>query len=107
MSRKLDKKRLHKLIRNIVIFISVFSLMIAAIRSYNYSSLWDWTMKEKDLCELRHGVGEEVCYWYLDSMIENERNTERLFIVGATLPILFFGGTALYNYLFPEKKEKK
>ena len=48
----------------------------------------------------------ETCGFYLDEIASMRKATPMSFAIGIGLPILFFGGTALINYLAPEEKNE-
>lgn len=118
--RKFSPKKLYKLIKILVILITVVSLYLA----YDYPKLANQASKEstkaykicldqyqsdlKNIPNLAQGF-EDNCIklasdsWTQISKDDSKNGVTALFI-GILLPILFFGGTWLYKYLFPVKQ---
>ncbi len=105
--RKFSGKNLYKLTKILVIFISLLSLimLLTSIQSLNHAddncrqysskaidsslrSLWE-------SCDYSAGKVQQNSIYLIDESIK-----------GIILLPLFFGGTWLYKYLFPKKKNE-
>ncbi len=98
--RRLDNKRLYRLAKIIVLIITSISAILAIY--------WLYLLESNTLLH----SWESFCTkspTYLDCMslgmrqINNVQNMfDKASIVAIGLPIIFFGGTALFKYLFPK-----
>ncbi len=115
VKRRFSGKRLYKLLKVIVIAITLLITIVLALSAKNVLEgkifeHWNDTCEELYLVESgkysREGYGD--C---LSLAVEGQTKSETLFfrLVGVAigLPTIFFGGTWLYKYLVPLKKEKE
>lgn len=109
--RRFDSKKLYKLSKIIVITITIISIFLT-VKLYdqvgNNKTLYYW----QDYCEERKGSYSKL-FNYTDCMglgfeqISKQQDLMyKTFLVAVVLPILFFGGTWLYKYLFPLKEKE-
>lgn len=101
MSRKIDTKRLNKIITILVIIISLVSLAYFAY-SFTQESYVSSTFTESiHTCD-----GESWCHQIWQDYLNDFRQMQMASgLLGIGLPIIFFGGKLLFNYLFPHKSE--
>ncbi len=121
--RKLDTKRLYKLGRVLVIFITMISIFIGFISFKNSEYYHEVYIKDGFKCSdisplwMRRSITDQQ--WEKDSkliddcyagMLKPYEDSHRV-AIGAILtaiflPLIFFGGTRLHKYLFPIKKNR-
>jgi len=111
--RKLDTKRLYDLVKTIVIVITSFYLLLALYNSY-YEINSPYSLKEcfnqcdetwpKDY-ESTRDIWQSCNKNCLTLSVEQGKDTKISWMIALGLPALFFGGTWLFNYLFPKKKK--
>lgn len=109
--RRFDTKRLYGLIRLIVIIVTVISGLIA-VPNYINLEITNETLKGwQETCDTDFNMGYEswlTCVKAQNSQLDAMQNAmERTALLTIVLPTLFFGGTWLFNYLFPKKHAKK
>jgi hypothetical protein len=105
--RKFDSGRLYKLIKGLVIVISVISLLLA-INSYRQIGYVQKTyVKELDNCNKIYGNQDAImCLSSWNDYLRTFNNwMSTFFLVGIGLPIVFFGGCLVYKYVFPVKEK--
>lgn len=122
VKRKFSPKRLYKLAENLIKSVSMILLLFGIVsltifyknggnmleeRSEMCNELYSYeTIEDK---EVRTLIQEENIDCYIRAL-ENYRNWEKnAFLstgVGVGLLVVFYGGTRLYKYLFPEVKRK-
>ena len=112
--RKLSTRRLYKSVWVLVIVISILSGLLAFIHFENAKFYRERVIKSEEESPFPKAT---------DKLFQNLRRDRLLAIIGARkesrrmalifsaiavgLPIIFFGGTGLYRYLFPIQKESK
>ena len=109
-NRKFRGDRLYKIIKIVVNVVIVATLILGVIMSTNSEKRTLHLLEENRKCLGQYSGNQEMinytCYVYLD-MLEDYRMQEATYWkIGIGLPILFYGGGALINYLFPKKNEK-
>ncbi len=107
MSRKLDKKRLYIVVRFLVVLVSVLSIGVASLYLLNYDKIAHNAYLNTLECQSRFsGVNSPgVCGWYYKDLAQVSSIIWYGFGIGFSLLVLFFGGTKLYDFLFPEKSK--
>lgn len=107
--RNFNSQRLYKLIKWFVIIVSFPLILLGLLNfidlngNHTIQFLNQWEKEQKCKEEITSG-GYNFCMKGAYIIISDwENNTKKELTIGFTLPILFFGGTALYKYLFPVK----
>lgn len=102
--RKFSARRLYKLVRLLVIVIAIFSGIVAYInfRAVEYHAK-EYDEAEKAKEPIRSDLKKQAL---LGEELANN-NFSKYSVIAIGLPIIFFGGTGLYRYLFPIQKESK
>ncbi len=104
--RKFNGKRLYKLTKWILIIVSVIALILAflsksALQENNSTSWFDYCKKTYN--DSQSLVNCQFTEIKREQDINETMNKE--FEIGILLPLIFFGGTELYKYLFPKDKK--
>ena len=113
--RKFNHKRLYKLGKIVTILLFIFCLF----NFFNSLSKYLKTKKDFFNADLQHEMCSKFAGGYQRSPEEYSKCTDiylkdyvisynkfkKSSIITILIPILFFGGTALYKYLFPYKKK--
>jgi len=60
-----------------------------------------------DECLTIDKSGTLDCGYYLREISAHDRAIRNYFLIGIMLPVIFYGGGRLINYLFPRKAEQK
>lgn len=97
--RKFDSKRTHKLVSRVVIATAIWLGLLGTIQlnnvfygSFAFEKMGEHCSGQKDTdCE----------FYYIISRQALERSGWRNLGVAVVLPVVFFGGTRLYRYMFP------
>ncbi len=107
--RNFNGERLYKLTKWVVIVVSIIALFLA-VSSYmdvvNNTTLHSW----EDYCKQHPDISNDPLYSCMATgliqvdWIQNAMYKE--FVIGIFLPLVFFGSTGLYKYLFPKKKNE-
>ena len=100
--RKLNTARLYKLIKTLVLIISVISLILGAYWLYLVKSgaiIHPW----EKMCASGDWGTDCMSIGY-DHEMEVANSAFRALGIGVGLPIIFFGVSFLFRYLFPKKK---
>lgn len=103
MTRKLDTNRLNKLIERIVIIVSLLFV------GYFLFSLTreDYVIRTYTESIGTCSIGQEWCFDIWHGYLDDFRNAQLWSsIIGFGLPVVFFGGRALFNYLVPVTSKK-
>lgn len=106
-NRKFNPKKLYKLIKILVIIITVLSWCLVLINNIESSKYGELT----DGCNRLYAVD----YSFRDKCMENlnsanllqQNNSFTFSIIGILLPLFFFGGTWIFRYIFPVAEKKK
>ena len=109
VKREFSGSRFYKLASKIVVIFTIFFLGFGlyGLANLDKNSLFYLDGFSKCTKEVPHDVSPMlVCGSYIDAKIDSETMTWNFLKIGILLPILFFGGTWLFKYLFPEKKER-
>lgn len=101
-NREFRGDRLFKIVRLLVNIVAGFTLLFGVFGLFRLESLNLYFLNGFDKCT-KEGGTMQTCGFYLDAMSDNEKRTYLFLKIGIGLPILFYGGTAIYNYLFPKK----
>lgn len=111
MNRKIDNKRVFKLIRNLIIFISISTLILGIIGWNSFDSYQENINKTVFECEKNNPSYSKSglsCGEMWLPLIDSERNRiDTLLLIGFISPIVFFGSKALINYIAPDVKKNK
>jgi len=103
MKRKIDTNRVYKLVRGIVVIVSAIAILIGVIWLITFNKNMEIFNGYLTRC-LREGL--TTC-GYEFSLMSNYKNTIYCsFLIGSGLPIIFFGGKALINYIAPVVKKQ-
>lgn len=106
MKRKLDYTRLYFAIKRFVIGISIICIFLGFIRWGNLkessSHIWEG---EYQWCAARPEIKtfEQCIEKNAERVAELENSIIFLLLSGVFLPILFFGGISVFNYVFPKR----
>ncbi len=109
--RKFSGDRLYNLLKNLVIVITLLALFFAAV-NYNQINSNEYK-RESDKCYQEHpnhmsdqieGALWSSCLSVASEVLKLQNdNLTRYSLIVIILPLIFFGGTWLYKYLFPKK----
>lgn len=104
--RKFNSSRFYKLLKTIVIVVTVLSLLNAFQLYINTNSSIQRLKTNRDECLASSkglDTGFSVCSQvYLTELTDYANLQEYSLLLGIFLPIGFFGLTTLYKYLFPK-----
>lgn len=100
MKRKFQSDRLHKILKIIVNVVAGVSLLFAIYGSINYDKNTIFYLDKFSEC-FKKEVNMEICGVYVDGMSNFQDSVRNFWLVGILLPIAFYGGGKLFNYLFP------
>ena len=103
--RKFSGKRLYKVAKTLVLLISISFLIVGLIRWSGFASQSTTLTQRWEACN--NAIGSYDCPSYLNQITTRENTIAILFAIGILLPIIFFGGTRLYKYIFPVETKKK
>lgn len=107
MTRKIDTKRVYKLIKFMVLLISSLSIIYGSYFAFtidNREKIAD-DLKEKCVIEYEDNIYKSlVCDSYWKNFIEENKGMKRSFWIGICLPILLFGSKVLINFIDPKQK---
>ena len=105
--RKFNGSRLYKLVKILVNVVTVISLVLALIMSGNSEKYISGLSNDYAICRDRWGplLGPDLpaCDVHLNDIAEYRARESFMWNLGIFLPIVFYGGTFLYRYLFPVK----
>lgn len=112
MERKFRSDRFYKIIKILVNIITTISLILGIIILINKEKNDLYYLDEFEKCTSNPTykdtkIIKDFCYVYLDEMIESEKFLKIYWGVGILLPIVFYGGGGLINYIFPKKVKGK
>ncbi len=107
MVRKINTDRVYKLVRNIVVTISILALIIGSYYALNFNNFSAKYLAEHDKCfdnywETIKRV-PEFCSFYMNELSRIYHTIWISILVGIGLPSIFFGGNYLVNYLAPKE----
>lgn len=107
MKRSFSSSRLYKLLKVTVIVVSILSVLLVAI---SYEQLFSESRRNRwsEMCNAYTDVYTRGDCWRLEAKeSEGLRNTlSKSLKIMVLLPLFFFGGIALYKYLFPAKDKE-
>jgi hypothetical protein len=103
MKRKIDSNRIYKLVRVIVVVVSVMATLIGVVSIVNFNKYMD-TMDGYSHSQCSGNVDCDI--YYINLMGDYEKTTYCSILIGLGLPIIFFGGKALINYIAPVVKKQ-
>jgi hypothetical protein len=112
MSRKFNTARAYKLAKKVVIGVTVITGLLGLYSLYMLESnsiLHQWEnycSKHPDTKELL-AVGYSCMSTAFQVIDENTNLMYKSLGIAIFLPTIFFGGTALYKYLFPPEETEK
>jgi hypothetical protein len=119
--RQLSSKRLYNLLRVVVIGLTIIAVVYAALLYRIYFTYPGWYSNEVSGCQQRypdhahmfnfnHTTNDIESKFYdnclsiaSDIQKKGEDQFNKAVDVAILLPLLFFGGTLVYRYLFPRK----
>lgn len=101
--RKFSGKRLYKIVRVFVVIVTIFAILEI---SGNKQSVEIYRRNWRNCLSENTDLPKSFCNNYLDRMLEYQDAVDRSWQVALITPIVFFGGTWLFKYLFPERKKK-
>lgn len=104
--REFRGDRLLKITRLVVNIVAGFTLFFGILGVFRLDSSRSQYMDSFDKCT-KDGGTMLTCGFYLDQMKEDEEFIYLFLKIGIGLPVLFYSGTVLYNYLFPKRYEEK
>jgi len=110
MKRKIDSNRVYKLVRFIVILISVLSIIYSLFFAFTLNKREKMAIDSKEECLIVYYDNDNkqsFCSFYWKNFMEENEVMDKSFWIGIGLPIVFFGGKALINYVAPKKISKK
>ena len=106
MKRKFSSKRLYKLLKTIIIIVSVLSLIIGTFNLWTFGKNGPGYL-ERGLAQCQESFNTDShlsCSVYVWEFYNNWKRKGNIFTgLGIILPIVFYGGTRLFKYLFPEE----
>jgi hypothetical protein len=103
MARKFNSHNTNKLLTRIVLLVTFLSLAYFAYLFIRDAEVNRTYLESIGTC----GSGEEWCYAIWHKYLDDFRSAQQWSaVIGFGLPILFFGGKALINYIAPEHKDK-
>lgn len=111
IKRKLDTSRLYFLTKWVVIAITTITGILSINNYWLLSSdkllhRWqDYCAKNPYPAELEKG-GYSCMNVGFENIATVRETFYQVFLITILLPLIFFGGTALFRYLFPVKKQK-
>jgi len=104
MSRKINFQRVNKLLNIIVIGITIISLTYFTFLGIKESNAIRMYSEGVNWCSF----GQEWCYAFWHKYLSDYRNAQLWsLIIGICLPIVFFGGKAIVNYITTEDKKQR
>ena len=102
-NREFRGDRVLKAAKIIVSAITIFTLFFGTFGLVRFKETRQNYLNKFDQC----GGSMAVCGFWLDA-ISGEKETTFLYLkIGIGLPVFFYGGLYLYNYLFPKRHEEK
>lgn len=109
MARKFNSGRLYKVARTIIIILSVLGIIWFGYLKLNYENRVEEYGRNFTQCNINyfsdHLKREYVCQkQYNEALYFYDNILTYSFCLGFILPIVFFGGAAIYKYIFPVKK---
>lgn len=103
MTRKLDTSRVYKVIRFLVILISVSCLLYALYVITNHEEMVERATKFTDECVKKH---ENLCSIYYENLTKIETLATNSLLTGVGLLACFYGGGVLIDYIAPKIESK-
>jgi uncharacterized membrane protein SpoIIM required for sporulation len=110
MTRKIDFSRVHKVVRFLIIIISVLTLLIGIYSTIKIPELLKLQEESYITClaKFEHSPDQ---HYYCSVFLEMNNDVFKIMtyslFIGIGLPIVFFGGGKLINYFAPVAKSKK
>lgn len=107
--RRFSSQNAFKLVRAVVISFSVGAIILGSIGIVNNGKASDYYLQsyKKECANNKEFIVTDYCGWLLNEGGLEFRQSLTLFSSGLGSLALFFGGVALYKYLFPVKENKK
>jgi len=106
MKRQFRGNRLYKLVKIIVLIITIFCLTLGIYAFSGRSKIMMMYLDRHYDCIHNGGFSADICMDYLKQMGNYDSWMWGYLAIGALSPIVFFGGGILINYLFPKKDKK-
>ena len=107
--RKFDSNRTYNLVKWIVIIITVLCWLNFGQLYLNQKNTLAQNRQDYDKCKLENPDPNDMFCWRIwfasDKAHFNAYNNSST--IGLVLPIVFFGGSFLFKYLFPVKEKTK
>lgn len=103
--RKFNPKRLYTLIKWIINVVCGLLFFLFILSILNYKEVETFYLDGHSRC-LGQYQDALICQSYLESENQHERTTQYFGFFGIGIPIIFYGVTFLFRYLFPVNKEK-
>lgn len=106
MERKFSGKRLYALLKRVVIVVSVLAALWAAFSLYMYEVQLDRVYESTDaFCKNLYGEDNTMYIYCIKAPFETFRLFEKSWLpstlVALFLPVIFFGASWFYRYVFP------
>ena len=104
MSREFSPTRLYKLVKIFVIIITVLSIVLAIF--YKLETIYGYEQYSKEVCpNIENAEGYVLCMDFArDQWLENHSKYKFWRFIAIGLPVVFFGTSAIYKYIFPKKR---
>jgi hypothetical protein len=107
MDRKFRKDRFYKIVKAIVNIVTAFCLILGILLFIKKEQTTLYFLDGHTKCIEENKGNEELirifCDNYLDLLTDFEKQLVRYWIIGIGLPVIFYGGGFLINYLYPKK----
>ena len=109
MKRRFDRLRLYKLIKIIVIVITIPSLIVG---SYLFWDIVFEGARQRIYGSCDQYINDPLWFTSCRELVSKEYFEEiglmkKSIVIGVTLPTIFFGGSFLYKHLFPKIEDDK
>ena len=104
MKRQFKNSGFYRILKTIVIIISVLSLLLASLEYNKKVPMLNY--KQKYSCIENSSSASDICKRYFSVEKENNRRFQRDLKIGISLPLIFFGVETLISYLFMKKDKK-
>jgi hypothetical protein len=106
MKRKFRGDRLFKIFSTIVNLVTAFMLIAGIVQAINYNKNVQFFLNSYSECRQGFGYqdlfGVTACQTYNDQLGSLYNNMYIAWGIAIGLPIIFYGGKKLTNYIFPK-----
>lgn len=103
MSRKFHSDRLYKVLKIAILIVSIPLLLYAIYWSLKYEGYAHQMYLEYGKCADMLPAEECAKIWFDDTLSPLQTTLWFSWVLGLGLPILFFGGKKLLDYVYPKK----